>query len=70
MGASDTAIIAARQQLLKAVRNLEQGIDPPGVDADTYRVRAHAIVLPKDIPFSEGAREGLVAHPGAFVASV
>jgi hypothetical protein len=35
----------------------------------SQRVRAVSLVLPKDVPFYEGAREALVARPGVYVAS-
>jgi hypothetical protein len=32
LGTTDVAIIRMRQMLLKAAKDLEQGIDPPGLD--------------------------------------
>jgi len=70
LGSSDTAIIAARRRLLSALRDVENGLDPPALDADSYRVRSFSTVLPKDVPWAEGAKEGLVARSDVFIASV
>ena len=69
LGTGDAGIIAARRRLLGAVRGLEQGEEPPGLDAASQRVRAVSLVLPRGVPFYEGAREALVARPGVYVAS-
>ena len=47
-----------------------KGITPPGVDTVHQRVRSAAIVLPKDQPYKDGAREALIAQPGVAPASV
>ncbi len=70
LGVSDTAIIAARRRLLKAVREHERGGEPPALDGEQYRVRSFSTILPKDVPWVEGAKDGLVARPGVFLASV
>lgn len=63
LGTTDKAIIMYRRILLDAVRNLQNGIDPPGVDPDTYRgVRAADAILPKDLPWQESAKEVLIAR--------
>ncbi|WDL97745.1 Rieske 2Fe-2S domain-containing protein [Alicyclobacillus sp. ALC3] len=59
LGTSDTAIIVARQVLLKAARELQQGAVPPGLTSDSQRVRAASVILAKGVPFQEGAREEL-----------
>jgi len=69
LGSSDTAIVAARRRLLKAARELEQGIEPPGNDPESYRVRSYSVLLPKEVPFDQGAKEGLVADPEKFLVS-
>jgi len=51
------------------VRDHEQGIDPPALDPDGYRVRSFSTLLPKGVPFAEGAKEGLVARPDFFLVS-
>jgi hypothetical protein len=70
LGSSDTAIIRARRTLLQAVRGLERDADPPGLVAASQRVRSVSLVLPRDVPFQEGAREALVADPERFTAAV
>jgi phthalate 4,5-dioxygenase len=69
LGTSDAAIIAARRRLLQAVRGLARGEAPPGLDAASQRVRAASLVLPRDVPFYEGARDALIARPESYVAS-
>lgn len=69
LGTSDTAIIAARRLLMKAARGLNAGSIPPGVDPGSQRVRAASVVLPRIVPFQEGAKEFLVAQPGRLFVS-
>jgi len=71
LASTDNGIIMARHRLLRAVKALvDQGVVPPGVDAAHQKVRSAAIVLPPDVPFSEGAREALIARPAVAPASV
>jgi hypothetical protein len=68
---TDNGIIMARHRLLRAVKALaDQGITPPGIDPAHQKVRSAAIVLPPDMPFTEGAREALIANPAVAPASV
>src|SRR5216684_2655794 len=61
---TDSGIIMARHRLLRAVQALaEKGVVPPGVDPAHQKVRSAALVLPPDVPFTEGAREALIANP-------
>jgi len=69
LGTSDMAIISARKRLMKAARELRQGSTPPGVDSAGQRVRAISLVLPKEVPLQEGAKDLLVARPGTFHVS-
>src|SRR2546425_5026989 len=69
LGTSDTAIIAARRVLMRAAQGLEHNANPPGLQPETQRVRAISIVLPKEVPFQEGAGEFLRAEPGKFFLS-
>lgn len=69
LGTSDTAIIAARRMLMKAARNLSDTAAPPGLDPAGQRVRAASIVLPRAVPFQEGAKDMLVAQPGTLFVS-
>ena len=68
LGTSDTAIIAARKLLMNAVRGLKRGTIP-GWDPASQRVRAASLILPRGVPFQEGAKDFLVAQPGKFFAS-
>jgi phenylpropionate dioxygenase-like ring-hydroxylating dioxygenase large terminal subunit len=70
LGTSDTAIIAARRLLMKAARGLDGGAIPPGVDPLSQRVRAASVILPRGVPFEEGAKDFLVSQPGRFYVSV
>jgi len=45
---TDNGIIMTRKQLLRAVKAVQAGSAPPGVDAATQRVRAFAAVMPRD----------------------
>jgi phthalate 4,5-dioxygenase oxygenase subunit len=64
LGSSDLAVIAMRRRLLEAVHALASAGEPPyeALNADNYRVRSAALVLPRDIAWNEGAAEALVAR--------
>jgi len=57
---TDKAISMARRSLVKAARNLEQGIEPPALDAASQRVRAAAVLLDRAIHAPDWARDNLV----------
>ena len=68
---TDNGIIMARHRLLRALKAFtDTGVVPPGVDPVHQKVRSAAIVLPPDVPFTEGARDVLVARPSVAPASV
>jgi phenylpropionate dioxygenase-like ring-hydroxylating dioxygenase large terminal subunit len=68
---TDNGIIMARHRLLKAAKALaEKGVQPPGTDPATQKVRSAAVILPPDQAFKEAAREALVVQPGRAHASV
>ena len=68
---TDNGIIMARHRLMRAAKALaEQGTIPPGVDPEHQRVRSAAIVLPRDEPFKDAAREHLRVRAVAAHASV
>ena len=68
---TDSGIVKARMQLLKAARALEErGEVPPGVDPAHHRVRSAAVVLAPDEAFSEAAKDALTVRPGEPHASV
>jgi len=63
LGSTDKAVIACRQIMLDAVKNLAEGIDPPGVNPATYRgVRAADIVVPNDSRWQDAAEAELAAR--------
>jgi phenylpropionate dioxygenase-like ring-hydroxylating dioxygenase large terminal subunit len=71
LGTSDAAIIMARRRLLDAAKKLqEERLDPPALEPTAHRVRSTSVVLPKGVPFQEGAKEALVAQPGSAFVSV
>src|SRR5262249_1170523 len=64
LGRADLGIIRVRRCLLDAARALrERGITPPGREAESYRVRPAAVLLPKDVPWGEGGQGGLTIRP-------
>ena len=59
----------ARQRLLRAAKETENGGTPPGLDPHTQRVRSASLLLAKDVPFQEGAADALRLRPHtAFVS--
>lgn len=71
LGTSDAGIIAARQRLLGAAFGLrERGETPPALDPAHQRVRSASLVLPRSVPFDEGAREAMAARPGTPLVSI
>jgi phthalate 4,5-dioxygenase oxygenase subunit len=64
LGSADLAVIATRRRLLEAVRGLaEQGSVPyEALHPDSYRVRSAALVLPREVAWSEGAAEAMLAR--------
>jgi phenylpropionate dioxygenase-like ring-hydroxylating dioxygenase large terminal subunit len=68
---TDNGIIMARHRLLRSVKALmDKGEVPPGVDPAHQKVRSAAVVLPRDQPFKDAARDALMARPGVAPASV
>jgi phthalate 4,5-dioxygenase len=65
LGRADLGIIRVRKRLLDAALALRaERTPPPGLDPSSQRVRPAAVMLPKDVPWVEGARDRLVVHPG------
>jgi phenylpropionate dioxygenase-like ring-hydroxylating dioxygenase large terminal subunit len=59
----DLGIIRVRKRLLDAALALRtRRLPPPGLDAATYRVRPTSVILPKDVPWMDGARDRLIAR--------
>lgn len=54
---TDKAIVMARRMLHEAALGLEQGVEPPALDASTQRVRAAGVLLARDLDPTEWAKE-------------
>jgi phenylpropionate dioxygenase-like ring-hydroxylating dioxygenase large terminal subunit len=71
LGTSDAAIIAARRTLLHAAEaNGEGGPPPMALEPAAQYVRSASILIPKGVPFAEGAAEARRAAPNKPFASV
>jgi nitrite reductase/ring-hydroxylating ferredoxin subunit len=71
LGTSDAGIIMARHRLMQAARTLRgDGAAPVGVSPESHRVRAASVVLPKGLPFDEGAKDAMIALPETDVAAL
>jgi nitrite reductase/ring-hydroxylating ferredoxin subunit len=71
LGTSDSGVIAARARLMNAAVALrDQGTAPPALEPEQQRVRSTSIVLPRSVPFAEGAREAMAARPGTPLVSI
>ena len=56
---TDKAIVMARRMLHEAALGLEQGIEPPALDAGAQHVRAAGVLLARDVSPSVWAKEHL-----------
>jgi phthalate 4,5-dioxygenase len=57
LGTTDLAIIRARQELLKAVRDLQNGVEPYAAShPDVYHIRPFGVVLPRNVAFDQDPR--------------
>jgi phthalate 4,5-dioxygenase oxygenase subunit len=64
LGRADLGIIRMRKCLLDAATALRtRRVAPPNLDPASYRVRPASVLLPKDAPWVEGARERLTFAP-------
>ncbi len=67
LGSADVMVIRVRRRLLQAVRDLERGVAPPGVDnPDVYRVRSGGFFLRRGEDWLEATkdlRKAFVEHP-------
>jgi phenylpropionate dioxygenase-like ring-hydroxylating dioxygenase large terminal subunit len=62
---TDNGIIMMRSRIMKSARALaENGTLPPGRDPESQKVRSVAILLKRETPFSEGARDAMLAEEG------
>jgi phthalate 4,5-dioxygenase oxygenase subunit len=61
LGTSDRAVILIRQMLLEAVRCVEDGSDPPGIDPEAQRIpRGYDEYVPLGVEWREHLRDALV----------
>jgi hypothetical protein len=67
---TDNAIIMARHRLLKAARELANGVPPPGATIEAQRVRSATFVLPIDVPFAQAKRADLTVREGVPHTSI
>jgi phenylpropionate dioxygenase-like ring-hydroxylating dioxygenase large terminal subunit len=67
LGTTDRAIINARRSLLKAVKVVQDGGDPPGVAPTYYTLRAYDTVLPQGVHWLEAIKYQIyqLAEPDA-----
>jgi phenylpropionate dioxygenase-like ring-hydroxylating dioxygenase large terminal subunit len=70
LGTSDAAIILARRRLLAATEAAAAGKPVPGDQLAHQHVRSASVLLPKSVPFQDGAAEALRVHPGTEFASI
>ena len=61
LGQTDRAIIMTRKMLLKAMRTVQDGGNPPGTGDSYYRIRAIEDVLPQEAPALEELAERMLA---------
>jgi hypothetical protein len=62
---TDNGIIMMRSRIMKAARALaENGTLPPGRDPESQKIRSVAMLLKRETPFIEGARDAMIAEPG------
>ena len=67
---TDRGIMLARRKIFAAIEAVERGETPMGVDPETHKVRSASVLLPREEPYAEAARDDLRAKPGVAHASV
>jgi hypothetical protein len=67
---TDQGIIMTRRALLAAAKASREGKPIPGLLPASQRIRSCAIELPKDVKFTEGAKDGLFRALGTDPMSV
>jgi len=66
LGSSDASIVQIRSFLVDALRGFQRGVEPPGVDPSTHRVRAAALTLPNGTPLDAVPRALVQAGSSAY----
>ncbi len=59
LGSSDSHIIKLRRLMLRTLEEMAQGIEPPGLEGKSYRVRSASFTLPKGGVFERDVLEYL-----------
>ncbi len=68
LGTTDRAIITSRRILLQAVKQVEAGGDPPGLEPSYYKLRAIEKVVARDEAWLDAMRPGLYQEPEPIAA--
>jgi phenylpropionate dioxygenase-like ring-hydroxylating dioxygenase large terminal subunit len=63
LGSIDKAIVAARLLLLRAIKTVQAGGDPPGVGSSYYSVRAIEKILPAGVRWQEALKSEICPQP-------
>ena len=68
LGPADKAIITLRQLLLRGVKTVQEGGDPPGLGETYYWIRAIERVLPEGTDYREALTDEIYEQaPGQLV---
>ena len=67
---TDRAIVMARRMLQEAAQGLQEGIEPPALDASTQQVRAAGVLLPKNEDPKPWAKDKIQHVQGKPVYSI
>jgi phenylpropionate dioxygenase-like ring-hydroxylating dioxygenase large terminal subunit len=68
LASTDMGIVKTRNRLLKAAKDLAEGIDPPALDPAAQRVRSASFVKPAAMPFREAVKDVIEAGAEVGVA--
>ena len=61
LGSADSAIIAARRLLMKAIKDVQAGLPPAGSRGEGDTIRPVEETIPVNIPWAEHFKQGLVS---------
>ncbi len=65
LGTTDKAVITTRRILLRVLKELDQGVDPPGADTSYYNVRAIERFVPSDTNWRDMWKEFRDSSPAS-----
>jgi hypothetical protein len=57
LGVSDTLIIKIRRILLQTLRDMDNGIEPPGLNPRSWRVRSGRFTIPEGADFRKAVED-------------